>query len=95
VIIPRGAIAASRSNEISMQPDWQPPPSPRIGKSLRQEGQSMRWKIGSRDRAPRQIDLIVILALLIVILAAFRFYNGDSHKPSTTAFIVPSQTVRW
>jgi hypothetical protein len=55
----------------------------------------MRWKIGSRDRNPRQIDLIVILALLIVILAAFRFYNGDSRKPSTTAFIVPSQTVRW
>ena len=55
----------------------------------------MRWKIGSRDRDPRQIDLIVILALLIVILAAFRFYNGDSDKPSTTAFIVPSQTVRW
>ena len=55
----------------------------------------MRWKIGSGGRDPRQIDLIVILALLIVIVAAFRFYNGDARKPSTTAFIVPSQTVRW
>ena len=56
----------------------------------------MRWKISSRGRDPRHIDLIVILALLIVILAACRFYyNGHSDKPSTTAFIVPSQTVRW
>ena len=52
----------------------------------------MRWKIGSRDRDSRQIDLIVVLALLIVILAAFRFYNGDSNKPSTTAlFRGPSE----
>ena len=29
------------------------------------------------------------------ILAAFRFYSGDSDKPSHTAFTVPSQTVRW
>lgn len=29
----------------------------------------MRWKIGSRGRDPRQIDLIVILALLIVLAA--------------------------
>lgn len=55
----------------------------------------MRWKISSRGRDPRHIDLIVILALLIVILAACRFYYSSvSDKPST-ALIVPSQTVRW
>jgi hypothetical protein len=61
----------------------------------------MRWKIshgnrhhGGHDR--RQIDLIAIIALLIVIVAAFRFYS-DSFEPapSTTAFIVPSQSVHW
>jgi len=56
----------------------------------------MRWKISSRSRDPRHIDLIVILALLIVIFAACRFYYSSvSDKPSATAFIVPSQTVRW
>jgi hypothetical protein len=57
----------------------------------------MRWKIshghyGGHD--PRQIDLIV--ALLILIVAAFRFYSGSFETPpSTSAFIVPSQSVHW
>ncbi|MDE2600893.1 MAG: hypothetical protein KGL62_00850 [Bradyrhizobium sp.] len=56
----------------------------------------MRWKISSGGRDPRHVDLIVILALLIVILAAGRFYDSaGSGKPGTTALIVPSQTVRW
>jgi hypothetical protein len=59
----------------------------------------MRWKISHGDhdhRDPRQIDLIAIVALLIAIIAAFRFYNNSfDTAPSTTAFIVPSQSVHW
>ena len=62
---------------------------------LRGEGKSMRWKISHRGHDPRQIDLIAIFALLILIVAACRFFGGGSEAPSTTAFIDPSQTVRW
>jgi hypothetical protein len=61
----------------------------------------MRWKIshGNHDHGghdPRQIDLIAIIALLIVIIAAFKFYSDSFESaPSTTAFIVPSQSVHW
>jgi len=55
----------------------------------------MRWKISHRDHDPRQIDLIAILALLIVIVAACKFLSGGSGASSSTAFIVPSQSVRW
>ncbi len=55
----------------------------------------MRWKISHRDHDPRQIDLIAILALLILIVAACRFFSGGSGTLSSTAFIVPSQSVRW
>jgi hypothetical protein len=56
----------------------------------------MRWKISHRgDHDPRQIDLIAVFALLIVIIAAYRYFIGDLQKPSTTSFIVPSQSVRW
>ena len=70
----------------------------------------MRWKISHRNHNlgnqglgnrghgrhdPRQIDLFAILALLIVIVAAFRFYSSDPSPPNTSALIVPSQSVRW
>ncbi len=58
----------------------------------------MRWKLSHRyygDHDPRQIDLIAIAALLIVIVAAFRFFSAAPERPSTAAFIVPSQSVRW
>jgi len=60
----------------------------------------MRWKISHQHRHhgshdPRQIDLVAIVALLIVIVAAFRFYSGNTDAPSTSDFIVPSQSVRW
>jgi hypothetical protein len=59
----------------------------------------MRWKISHKishgGHDPRQIDLLAALALVIVIVAACRFFAGNTEKPSTTAFIVPSQTVRW
>ena len=55
----------------------------------------MRWKISHRGHDPRQIDLIAVLALIIVIVAAYRFFSGVSDAPSSTTFIVPSQNVRW
>jgi hypothetical protein len=55
----------------------------------------MRWKISHRGHDPRHLDLIAVLALLIVIVAAWRFISGGSHAPSTATFIVPSQSVRW
>jgi hypothetical protein len=59
------------------------------------EGTTTRWKISHRGHDPRQIDLIAIFALLIVIVAACRFFDSRSDTPSTTAFVVPSQSVRW
>lgn len=44
----------------------------------------------------RQIDLLCILALLIAIIGAWR-YLADSITlpPTTTSYIVPSQSVHW
>ena len=55
----------------------------------------MRWKISHRDHDPRQIDLIAILALLILIVAACRFLSRGSDTANSAAFVVPSQSVRW
>ena len=61
----------------------------------------MRWKLspwkvnhgGHHD--PRHLDLIAALALVIVIVAACRFFSVGYQPPSKAAFIVPSQSVRW
>jgi hypothetical protein len=85
----------------ALQPRREPPLCPRIDLVLARGGQMMRWKIshGNHDHGghdPRQIDLIAIIALLIVIIAAFKFYSDSFESaPSTTAFIVPSQSVHW
>jgi hypothetical protein len=55
----------------------------------------MRRKIGHGGHDPRHIDLIATFALLILIVAACRFLSSRSETPATTAFIVPSQSVRW
>jgi hypothetical protein len=55
----------------------------------------MRWKISHHGHDPRQIDLLAILALLVVIAAAWHYFDGGSQPQNTTAFIVPSQSVRW
>jgi hypothetical protein len=55
----------------------------------------MRWKISHHGHDPRHIDLIAALALVIVIVATCLFIGGGSQPPSTAAFIVPSQSVRW
>jgi hypothetical protein len=55
----------------------------------------MRWKLHHRDHDPRQLDLLAALALFILIAAAWRFFTDTPNQPSTTPFIVPSQTVHW
>jgi len=56
---------------------------------------TMRWKISPHGHDVRQIDLVAILALLIVIIVAWRYF-GDVPAPHVTAgFIEPSQSVRW
>jgi hypothetical protein len=57
----------------------------------------MRWKISQHSHHDsRQIDLVAVLALVIIIIvAALRFFDGNSEPPSTAAFIVPSQSVHW
>jgi hypothetical protein len=55
----------------------------------------MRWKAGRHEHDPRQIDLIAIFALLVLIVAACRFLSRSDPPPPPTAFIVPSQSVRW
>jgi hypothetical protein len=68
----------------------------RIGLLLRfGRADSMRWKIGHHQHDPRHVDLIAAFALLILIVAACRFLSSSSSTPSTAAFIVPSQSVRW
>ncbi|WP_314961131.1 hypothetical protein [Bradyrhizobium cosmicum] len=70
----------------------------------------MRWKISphlhfrpdptspgpSLHHDPRTIDLFAIVALLALVLG-FGWYLGTSlaTPPSTTAFVVPSQSVHW
>ena len=55
----------------------------------------MRWKISHHGHDPRQIDLLAIVALLIVIAAAYLYFTHSPQAPNTTAFIVPSPHVRW
>ena len=41
------------------------------------------------------VILLAVLALLVVIIAAYGYFTHNATKPSTTAFIVPSQSVKW
>jgi hypothetical protein len=59
------------------------------------ENKTMRWKISRHGHDPRQIDLIAVLALLIVIVSAYRYFGHSPELPNRSAFIVPSQSVRW
>jgi hypothetical protein len=56
---------------------------------------TMRWKISRQGHDPRQIDLMAVLALLIVIVSAYRYFSPSPELPNSTAFIVPSQSVHW
>jgi hypothetical protein len=53
-------------------------------------------KISRTGHDPRQIDLLAVLALLVIIIAAWRYLDDSTAlPPSTTAYIVPSQSVHW
>jgi hypothetical protein len=56
----------------------------------------MRWKISQHGHDPRQIDLLAIVALVILIISAFSYFEDRASTPArTTGFIEPSQNVRW
>ena len=60
------------------------------------EETTMRWKISHHGHDPRQIDLLAVIALLILIICAFSYFEGNTASPAnTTAFVEPSQSVRW
>jgi hypothetical protein len=61
----------------------------------RKDLKTMRWKLSHHGHDPRQIDLVAVLALLIIIVAAFLFFSHGPEPSNTSAFIVPSQSVRW
>ena len=54
----------------------------------------MRWKI-SHSHDSRFNDLVAVLALLILIVAAWYYFGTRAEPSSQAAFIVPSQSVRW
>jgi len=55
----------------------------------------MRWKISDHGHDVRLNDLLAILALLILIVAAWQYFGTHTEPSSKAAFIVPSQSVRW
>jgi hypothetical protein len=55
----------------------------------------MRWKIGPHGHDPRQIDLLAVAALMIVVVSAMLYFDRSPQPPTATAFIEPSQNVRW
>jgi len=55
----------------------------------------MRWKISRHGHDSRQIDLLAVLALIILIVAAYRYFTHNPVVPDNTAFIVPSQSTHW
>ncbi|MFB9264075.1 hypothetical protein ACFFWD_12980 [Bradyrhizobium erythrophlei] len=55
----------------------------------------MGWKISHDGHDPRQIDLLAVLALLLLIGAAYLYFEHRPDTPNNTAFIVPSQSVKW
>jgi hypothetical protein len=56
----------------------------------------MRWKISPHGHDPRTIDLLAIIALLaFVVGSGWYLATSFATPPSTTDFIVPSQSVHW
>jgi hypothetical protein len=55
----------------------------------------MRWKFRPSGHDPRQIDLLAVLAIVVFIVALDHYLTERSKPHITSAFIEPSQTVRW
>jgi hypothetical protein len=77
---------------------------------LLREETTMRWKIsphfhfrsgrdsraGSRGHDPRTLDMLAIIGLLVLVVGSgWYLATSTATPPSTTAFIVPSQSVHW
>src|SRR5260370_37568 len=55
---------------------------------LRWEETTMRWKISRHGHDSRQVDLLAVIALVIIIVAAWLYFGESPEPPSSTAFIV-------
>jgi hypothetical protein len=56
----------------------------------------MRFRISPSGQDPRQIDLLAILALVVMIVGIWRYYEDTTAlPPSTASYIVPSQHEHW
>jgi hypothetical protein len=55
----------------------------------------MRWKIRPSGHDPRQIDLLAALAIVIAVIVVGHYLIVRPKPQQTSAFIVPSQSVRW
>ena len=66
-----------------------------VGCSLREETNNALENQSHHGHDPRLNDLLAILALLILIVAAWQYFGTRSEPPSKATFIVPSQSVRW
>jgi hypothetical protein len=55
----------------------------------------MRWKFGPSGHDPRQIDLLAAIALVVLIVAVDYYFTEKPTPHQTSAFIEPSQSVRW
>ena len=59
-------------------------------------GNSMRLRISRTGHDSRQIDLLAVLALLVISVAAWRYLDDSiTLPPSTTSYIIPGQSVHW
>jgi hypothetical protein len=56
---------------------------------------SMRWKFRTRGHDPRQIDLLAAIALVVFIVAVDYYFTEKPKPHQPSAFIEPSQNVRW
>jgi len=54
----------------------------------------MRWKVHRGGHDPRQIDLLAMVAIVIIIVAACRYFDRPA-PPVSSALVEPSQSVRW
>jgi hypothetical protein len=55
----------------------------------------MRPHIEREGHDARTIDLVAVIALLIAVFGSICYLTSPSSEQITTAFIVPSQSVRW
>jgi hypothetical protein len=60
----------------------------------------MRWKFSPKipptGHDVRQIDLLAVVALLVLTIAGWRYFdNSTALPPSTTAYVVPGQNMHW